>query len=435
MTALERNWAGNVTFTPQSVVMPTTVDQLQRDVATAAEAGRRVRAAGARHSFSPIGATDGTLVVMDQLSAIVGIDREAGTVMVEAGVRYADLAPALHDEGLALHNLASLPHLSVGGAIATSTHGSGVGNQSLAGAVVAMDVVTASGDIERIERGTDLGSAAIVGLGAFGVVARVSLRVEPTFDVAQDVFIDLPFDAGVEHLDEILGSAYSVSLFTNWRRDVFDQVWQKRRSDRTHTDITRFGAVAAIAPLHPVVGMEASACTVQGGRSGPWHRRLPHFRPDAVPSAGAELQTEYFVARADGRGALRAVQELRELLVDIVLVTEIRSIATDDFWLSPTHGRDSTAIHFTWRPDEARVRDVLPALEEALAPFDARPHWGKVTAMSNGDVRRRFPRFADAARLRTERDPDGVFLNDHLARLLHDPGAVEPGAVEPSAGA
>ncbi len=342
--------------------------------------------------------------------------------MVEAGVRYADLAPALHDEGLALHNLASLPHLSVGGAVATSTHGSGVGNQSLAGAVMAIDVVTSSGDIERIDRGTDLGAAAIAGLGAFGVVARVSLRVEPTFDVAQDVFVDLPFDAGVEHLDEIMGSAYSVSLFTNWRSDVFDQVWQKRRhvdlAGGTNTDIRRFGAVAALVPLHPVVGMAASACTEQSGRPGPWHRRLPHFRPDAVPSVGAELQTEYFVARSDGRDALRAVHELRRLLVDIVLVTEIRSVAADDFWLSPAHGRDSTAIHFTWRPDEARVREVLPVLEAALAPFDPRPHWAKVTTMSNDDVRRRFPRFADAARLRAERDPDGLFLNDHLARLF-----------------
>ncbi len=260
MTALERNWAGNVTFTPQAVVTPTTVDQLQHDVATATEAGRRVRAAGARHSFSPIGSTDGTLVVMDGLSAIVDVDREAGSVTVEAGIRYADLAPALHDEGLALHNLASLPHLSVGGAVATSTHGSGIGNQSLAGAVTAIDVVTPSGDIERIERGTDLGAAAIAGLGVFGVVARVSLRVEPTFDVAQDVFVDLPFDAGVEHLDEIIGSAYSVSLFTNWRSDVFDQVWQKRRIseavDRPKPDLRRLGAVDALAPVHPVVGMD-----------------------------------------------------------------------------------------------------------------------------------------------------------------------------------
>ena len=418
MTGPERNWAGNVTFTPQTVVTPTTVDQLRHDVATAAAAGRRVRAAGARHSFSPIGVTDGTLVVMDELSAIVGIDGEAGTVTVEAGVRYADLAPVLHDAGLALHNLASLPHLSVGGAVATSTHGSGVGNQSLAGAVVAIELVTASGDLERIERGTDIGAAAIAGLGAFGVVARVSLRVEPTFDVAQDVSVDLPFDAGVEHLDEIMESAYSVSLFTDWRHGVFGQIWQKRRSDTTDTDISRFGAAPALVPLHPVVGMAASACTEQGGRPGPWHRRLPHFRPDAVPSVGAELQSEYFVARADGRDALRAVHELRHLLVDLVLVTEVRSVAADDFWLSPAQGRDSTAIHFTWRPDGPRLREVLPALEEALAPFDARPHWAKVTAMSNDDVRPRFPRFADAARLRAERDPGGLFLNDHLARLF-----------------
>ncbi len=418
MTGRERNWAGNVTFTPQTVVRPGTVDELRAAVATATDAGRRVRAAGARHSFSPIGATDGTLVVMDDLSAIVDIDRDAKTVTVEAGARYADLAPRLDDAGLALHNLASLPHLSVGGAIATGTHGSGVGNQSLAGAVSAIDVVTTTGEVERIERGTDLGSAAIVGLGAFGVVARVTLEVEPTFEVSQHVLVDLPFDVGAEHLDEIMSSAYSVSLFTNWRSDVFDQVWTKRRTDGPRPDGQRFGAVAAAVPVHPVAGMSAAACTEQGGRPGPWHRRLPHFRPDAVPSAGAELQTEYFVARRDGPAALRAVHELRTLLVELVLVTEVRSVAADDFWLSPAYGRDSTAIHFTWRPDEPRVRQVLPVLEEALAPFEARPHWGKVFTMSTDDVRHRVPRLNEAARLRNHRDPDGYFLNDHLAGLF-----------------
>lgn len=384
VTGLQRNWAGNVTFRPHDVVQPTTVDELCGAVATACAAGRRVRAAGARHSFSPIGVTDGTLVVMDDLSRLVEIDRESMTVTVEAGIRYSQLCPLLHAAGLALHNLASLPHLSVGGAIATGTHGSGVTNQGLAGAVTAIEVVTPSGGLERIERGTELGSAAIVGFGMFGVVARVTLRVEPTFDVAQDVFVGLPFEAAVEHLDEIMSSAYSVSLFTTWRSGVIDQVWSKRRVDavRRGIDLPRLGAVGAPGAMHPVVGMPASACTTQGGVPGPWHERLAHFRPDAVPSAGAELQSEYFVDRADGRAALLAVHELRELFGEILLVSEVRSVAADEFRLSPTYERDSIALHFTWRPDDGGVRDVLTSLEQVLAPLDARPHRAKVHTMS-----------------------------------------------------
>lgn len=407
---------------------------MQEIVASAAAGGHRVRAAGARHSFSSIGATDGALITMDDLAAVTALDPAASTVTVEAGIRYSDLVPTLHEHGLALHNLASLPHLSVAGAIATATHGSGDRNQNLAGAVRSIDVVDARGEIVRIDRGTDDGSAAIVGLGGFGIVARVTLEVGPTFDVAQEVLVDLPFDAGLAQLDEILGSAYSVSLFTDWRGDEFHQVWRKVCADAPHARPERFGAARAerlggarperfgaaraVVPMHPVPGMDASACTEQLGRPGPWHTRLAHFRPDAVPSVGAELQSEYFVDRASGVDAIEAVRGLRERLAGLVLVTEIRSVAADDFWLSPSYGRDSLAIHFTWRPQAAAVAAAVGSIEAALAPFGARPHWAKVAGVSPADLAARFPRLVDAAARRDALDPAGVFRNDALDAVL-----------------
>ena len=206
---------------------------------------------------------------------------------------------------------------------------------------------------------------------------------------------------------------------------MFDQVWRKRRVDplgdvdvrspRRDIDIAKqSGAVGALVPLHPVSGMSPSACTAQGGRPGPWHRRLPHFRPDAVPSVGAELQTEYFVGRDDGPAALRAVHRLRDQLAALVLVTEVRTVAADEYWLSPAFERDSVAIHFTWRADMDGVMATLPAIERALAPFDPRPHWAKLATVPSAVLRRRYPRFDDATRLRLERDPAGRFGNEFL---------------------
>ncbi len=429
------NWAGNVDFTPSAVTRPGSVEELQQDVADAVAAGRRVRAMGAAHSFSEIGATDGVLIATDRLDDVVGIDLDAMTVTVEPGLPYARLGPFLHGEELAVHNLGSLPHLTVAGAVVTATHGSGDRNQNLAGAVESIEVVGTDGEIVRIDRHTDSGAAAIVGLGGFGVVARVTLRVEPTFDISQEVLVDLPFESGVTHLDELLASAYSVSLFTDWRTDVFHQVWRKHRvraggplRGQAQKGAT-FGASAATTRVHPVPGMSADACTEQLGRPGPWHLRLPHFRAGAVPSVGAELQSEYFVDRADGAAALRAVRSLRGHLVDLVLVTEVRSVAADEFWLSPAYGRDSLAIHFTWHPDQPRVLDVLPALEAALAPFGARPHWAKLASVSSHDLRARYPRFDEAVATRRRFDPEGVFRNDFLDRAF----AAAPSGDRPAA--
>ncbi len=426
---VERNWAANVTFGAARVHRPESIDQLQQIVADAAAAGRRVHAAGSRHSFSTVADTEGDLVSMERMNRIVGIDRDAGTVTVEGGIRYGELASALQADGLALHNLPSLPHITVAGAVATGTHGSGDGNANLASAVSTIELVDAAGQLVRVSPETTPGDfdGAVVALGALGVAARLTLAVEPTFDVAQDVYRSLPIGLAIDHLDELMASAYSVSLFTDWTSATVHQVWCKRRVDAgagagsvdvADTPGELFGAQRASLALHPVEAVSAEACTEQLGVSGAWHDRLPHFRLDFTPSVGDELQTEYFVSRRDGQAAMLAVQALGDLLAPLLLVSEIRSVSADDFWLSPAYGRDSLAIHFTWRPDQPAAMAVLPSIEAALAPFAMRPHWGKLTTIPTADLRPRYPHFDDFVALVGRIDPAGVFRNDYLDRLL-----------------
>jgi alditol oxidase len=419
-----RNWAGNVEFGASDVARPRSVEELQDVVATCAAAGRRVRALGTAHSFSPVADTEGVRIFTDELRRVVTLD--GSTVTVEAGIRYADLAPILQSRGLALHNLPSLPHLSVAGALATATHGSGDGNGNLSTAIEALELVDPAGEIVVVDRRHPLWAAAGVGLGAFGVVARAALRVEPTFDVAQTVHLDVPFESGVGQLDAILASAYSVSLFTDWTGDRFHQVWRKRRivattdapTDPATTTIDGSFGTPTMGNVHPLPGLDAGACTEQLGIPGPWHERLPHFRADATPSAGAELQSEYFVDRRDAPAALRALHELAPLLCPLVLVTEVRSVAADALWMSPAFERDSVAIHFTWRLEPHAVMALLPRIEATLDEFAPRPHWGKLTAMAAATIRARYPRFDDFAHHRDRLDPGGTFGSPYLDELL-----------------
>jgi xylitol oxidase len=408
------NWAGNVTYAATRVVRPGTVAEVQQVVADAARRGERVHALGARHSFTPVADTDGVLIDTTAIAEVVGLDEAAATVTIGAGTRYAELAPYLDERGWALANLPSLPHVSVAGAVATATHGSGDANPVLTDAVRAVELVTSAGEQRRLERGEPDAAAAIVGLGAFGVLTHVTLGLVPRFEVAQDVYVDVAFDVGLERLDELLASAYSVSLFTDWSTGTFHQVWRKRRmTDAVAADAVA-GLVPARRPVHPIRGWPPDACTTQLGRPGPWHERLVHFRADATPSAGDELQSEYLVARSDAAEALRAVGPLAAALAPLVLVSEVRSVAADDLWLSPAYGRSSVGIHFTWRRDVPAVTAMLPAVEAALAPFDPRPHWGKLSAMRRADA---FARLADWMAVRDRFDPAGTFANRFVDAL------------------
>ena len=416
---VERNWAGNIDYSATRFHTPTSVDEVQSIVVAAS----KVRAVGSRHSFNTIADTDGDLVSLAALPPQVELDTQAGTVTVGGGIKYGELSTQLHENGWALANLASLPHISVAGACATATHGSGAGNGNLATAVQAMEIVTASGDLVDISRDDDplLMDALTVGLGAFGIVTRLTLSVEPTFEVAQRVYEHLPMPTAIDRLDEIMRAGYSVSLFTSWRRDEVEQLWIKRRvaPGSGHDDEwSRFGATPATSDMHPIAELSAEPCTEQMGVAGPWHARLPHFRMGFTPSSGEELQSELFVAAADAPAAIQTLVELHDVLAPVLMISEVRAVAADTLWMSPCYQRECIALHFTWLQSWPDVEPVLEAMEAALAPFAPRPHWGKLSTLAGEVVRARGARMDDFERVVNEWDPTQKFRNSYLADLL-----------------
>ncbi|WJL96572.1 FAD-binding protein [Microbacterium sp. ET2] len=413
------NWAGNLTYRAARIAEPTDEAELSAILDRARSDGTTVRVLGSRHSFNDIADTDGVIISLAALATAgqVSVAPDRKTVRIPAGIRYGDLVPVLEREGLALANLASLPHISVAGAVQTGTHGSGDSVGALGTQVAAVELLTAAGERITLTRGEDGFDGAVVGLGALGIVTHLRLDVEPHFAVAQTVFEGVRWDDALSRLDDLTGAGDSVSLFTRWTNpDVIDQVWVKARTASSADDLSGFGARAADGPRHPIPGIDPTPCTAQEGVPGPWYDRLPHFRLAFTPSAGEELQSEYLVARADAVAAIQAVRGLADRISPLLLTCEVRTMAADDLWLSPAYGRPTLGIHFTWQRDEAAVRALLPALEAAL-PASARPHWGKVFTMPGDEVRRRYPRFDDFAALRTRLDPDRRFVGDYLARL------------------
>ncbi|MBK5331724.1 MAG: FAD-binding protein [Ilumatobacteraceae bacterium] len=419
---VERNWAGNVDYGAANFHNPTTVAQVQSIVA----ASTKARGLGSRHSFNTIADTTGDLISLSSLERSAELDTQARTITVDGGIKYGELATLLDEQGWALANLASLPHISVAGACATGTHGSGVGNGGLATAVQAMDLVTASGDLVDISRDDDpeLMDALTVGLGAFGIVTRLTLSIEPTFQVRQRVYEQLPMATAISRLGEIMDDGYSVSLFTSWRNDYVEQLWRKERiaaDDEEEDDglsSPRFGAMPATRNVHPIVELSAEPCTEQMGVAGPWHERLPHFRMGFTPSSGEELQSELFVASTDAPAAIQTLIELHDVLAPVLMISEVRAIAADTLWLSPCYRRDCIAFHFTWIQSWSEVQPVLATVESALQPFAPRPHWGKLSTLSGEVIRSRVERMGDFERLLAEWDPGRKFRNDYLEEIL-----------------
>ncbi|MCR6483953.1 FAD-binding protein [Amycolatopsis sp. OK19-0408] len=407
----ESNWAGNHAYAATEVRTPRSVDEVREAVAAATH----VKALGSRHCFNDIADTPGG-VLLDLRELDVPVELGDGTVTVGGSARYGDFAGQLHAAGFALPNLASLPHITVAGSVATGTHGSGRRLPGLASAVSAVELVTANGELRTFTRRHAEFPGLVVGLGALGVVTRLTLDVVPAFDVRQDVFDDLPWADAYEHFDEIEDAGHSVSLFTNWVHDAVDQVWIKSRVDAFTERPGLYGAVPADGPRHPAhaAGVPAGNTTPQQGIPGPWHERLPHFALAFTPSVGDELQSEYFVPYEHAAAAFEAVRGLGDRLAPVLLVSEIRAIAGDELWLSPGHGGDRVALHFTWQPRQPEVEAVLPLLEERLAPFGARPHWGKLFHGVPGN----YPRLADFRALAENLDPGGKFRNPFLRRNI-----------------
>ncbi len=429
------NWAGNVAFRAPDFHRPASIRELQAVVARSG----RIRALGTGHSFTDLADSPGAQVTVAGLPPEVSVDSAASRVRVSAGLTYAELARPLARHGLALASLASLPHISVAGACATATHGSGMAQPCLAAAVAGLTLVTAGGDLLELTRPDPGFAGAVVHLGALGVVTSLTLDVVPAFDVAQRVYEDLPLDALDDHFTALMAAGYSVSLFTDWRAPRLTQLWIKQRlgprppgqaastpppaspGSLLPSPVTRepwFTAQPALSPRHPVRGASPDACTGQLGRPGPWFERLPHFRPGFTPSAGQELQSEYLLPVARAVPALHALSQIRDQLAPVLQVSEIRVVAADDLWLSPAYRQDSVALHFTWIADPAAVRPAVTLAERQLAPFAPRPHWGKVFTIPPADLSARYERLPDFVRLARRLDPEGKFSNAFTARYL-----------------
>jgi len=410
-----KNWAGNLEYSTEHLYEAQSLEDVQSFVKKQA----RLKVLGTRHCFNDIADSKQCFLSVKSWNDLVDLNPQARTVSVHAGMTYGQLCPLLHNQGFALHNLASLPHISVAGSCSTATHGSGQQNGNLATAVSGLEIVTATGELLRLSRQKDgdTFAGAVVGLGALGVITSVTLDVQPTFLMRQYVYEDLPLAQFKNHFDAIEASAYSVSLFTDWQKARFNEVWLKTRVDATpafEAGPEFFGAHRATKNLHPIAELSPENCTEQMGVVGPWYERLPHFRMGFTPSAGKELQSEYFVPREHAVDAILAVQRLHDLVSPHLLISEIRAVAADNLWLSPCYRQPCVTIHFTWKQDWPAVSKVLPVIEKELAPYKARPHWGKLFTTSPATLRTLYEKLPDFIELARHYDPQGKFRNAFL---------------------
>src|SRR6202050_600462 len=410
-----KNWAGNLEYSTDRLYFANSLEQVRSYV----KKENKLKVLGTRHCFNNIADSTHSLLSLKSMDQVVRLDSEAHAVTVDAGTTYGQLCPYLDGKGFALHNLASLPHISIAGACSTATHGSGERNGNLATAVSALEIVTAAGEVVRLTRQQD-GEAfwgAVVGLGSLGVITKVTLDIQPAYMMRQYVYENLPLPAVKDHFDAIESSAYSVSLFTDWQNQRMNEVWIKSRDEKGQAfDATPefFGAKRATKNLHPIAELSAENCTEQMGVPGPWYERLPHFRMGFTPSAGKELQSEYFVPRQHAVEAILAVERLRDQVSPHLMISEIRTIAADHLLLSPCYEQPCVTIHFTWKQEWPAVRRLLPVIEKELAPFNARPHWGKLFTTTPAELKSIYKKLPDFIQLSRTYDPQGKFRNQFL---------------------
>ncbi len=414
-----KNWAGNLDYSTDRLYATASLEQVQDYV----KKESKLKVLGTRHCFNNIADSKDGFLSLKPMDKVIALDPAKHTVTVGAGITYGQLCPYLDSKGFALHNLASLPDISVAGACSTATHGSGEKNGNLATAASGLEMVTASGDVVNLSRERDRGTfpGAVVGLGALGVITKVTLDIQPTFLMRQYVYENLPLIQLKDHFDAIESSGYSVSLFTDWQKQRINEVWIKSRVEEGqafHATPEFFGATLATRNLHPIAELSAENCTEQMGVPGPWYERLPHFRMGFTPSAGKELQSEYFVPRQHAVEAILAVERLRDQVSPHLLISEIRAIAADELWLSPCYEQPCVTIHFTWKQDWPAVRKLLPVIEKELVPFRARPHWGKLFTTSPAELKDIYNKMPEFVELGKKYDPQGKFRNEYLNKNI-----------------
>ena len=407
-----QNWSKNVDFNDKSYLQPTSLAELQELIRT----NPKVRARGTAHCFNEIANTSSVALNLARMPKTIDVDPVKKSVCVAAGLTYGELAPLLHAQGWALSNMASLPHISIAGSISTGTHGSGIKNQNLANQVLSFDMVTAESEVRHIDRANPAFNALVIGLGLGGVVYQYELRVEESFQIRQVVYPEIPLDILQRNFDSIMGSAYSVSYFTDWSSSQVGNLWCKFR-DGEVIPVSIGGCAQADKKFHPIPSVDPVACTEQLGATGDWHERLSHFKLDFTPSVGEEIQTEFFVDRKDAAAAIEAVSQLGAEITPLLWITELRTIAADNLWLSGAFERDTLAIHFTWKKDDA-IYPVIEKVEAALRPFNYRPHWGKVFTADAQFLKSVYPKINEFKALVEALDPTSKFENSFTRSIF-----------------
>ena len=408
----QQNWSKNVNFNNREFLQPVSLDELQELI----RSHQKIRARGTAHCFNEIANTSSSAINLAKMPKTIEVHANTNSVTVAAGITYGELAPVLHNQGWALNNLASLPHISIGGSISTGTHGSGIKNQNPANQVISLDIVTAEGDLRHIDRTHPAFNAVIVGLGLGGIVYRYELKIEPTFEIRQVIYPEIPFDVLQRNFDQIMGTAYSVSYFTDWSSAQVGNLWCKFRDDEVIPESVG-ASEKADKKYHPIPAVDPVACTEQLGVAGEWHQRLSHFKLEFTPSVGEEIQAEFFIDRKDAAAAIEAISKLGDQIAPLLWITELRTIAADELWLSGAYQRDSLGIHFTWKKDDA-IYPVIERVEAALRPFSYRPHWGKVFTADSKYLSSVYPKMSEFKALTQALDPTSKFENTFTRRIF-----------------
>nr|WP_183754477.1 D-arabinono-1,4-lactone oxidase [Rhizobium sp. BK181] len=408
------NWAASFHYGFRDCLYPSSLDAVCEIVTRSP----KIKTLGSGHSFNAI--ADGEVALsLANLPINPLVEGDGTQVSVAGHCTYGELALFLRRHRLAVHNLASLPHISIAGAIATATHGSGNRNGNLATAVSGLEIVSGDGRLMKVARGDADFAGMVVHLGALGVVTRVTLDVQPEFQVAQCVYDGLAWDKLLANLDEIMALGYSVSVFTQWGQQA-GSIWVKRTASADEWPAAIHGATRAMVNRHPISGLEAQNATEQLGQYGRWSDRLPHFKMGFTPSNGEEIQSEFHIPREYGAASIDALLSIREKFAHLVQAAEFRTVAADELWLSPQYRRDTLSIHFTWTRDQDAVNAAARHIEQALSPFAPLPHWGKV--FTGHHVGGKYEKLAEFAHLRDRMDPERTFSNPWLETVVFGSG-------------
>ncbi|MFC6067286.1 D-arabinono-1,4-lactone oxidase [Streptomyces ochraceiscleroticus] len=427
-----RNWAGNVEARPVRSVAPASTEELATAVQQAASEGLPVKAAGTGHSFTPAAATEGLLIRPERLTGIRRVDRAAGTVTVAAGTPLKDMNAALSAHGLSLANMGDIMEQTVSGATSTGTHGTGRDSASLSAQIVALELVTADGSVLRCsaQENADVFAAARLGLGALGVLTELTFAVEPEFLLAAREE-PMPFDRVTADFDALVAE-----------NEHFEFYWfphtgncNTKRNNRSQGPAAPNGAVSGwvedellsngVFQVACAVG-KALPATIPGiaklssrALSARTYTDIP-YKVFTSPRRVRFVEMEYAVPR---EAAVAALQELRALIersgFRISFPVEVRTAPGDDIPLSTASGRDTAyiAMHmYRGTPHEA----YFTAAERIMTAHGGRPHWGKLHTRDAEYLAAAYPRFGEFTALRDRLDPQRVFGNAYLRRVLGD---------------